>query len=337
MNQPRKFFRERLLRDAGLGVRFHLGLKRRNLIERLHREDLEVANDIGVGRPEEVLIPVEHWRHLAVHEKRVALALAELLARRVEKKRERETIGRLAAHLADEVCPSRDVAPLIRAADFHLAAVVVVEVQEVVALKNLIAELGEREGALARLEALLDRLLREHLRHAEVDRYVAQKLDCARALVPVVVVDHDGCVGAVEVEYPRKVLSYALLVLLDLLYREHVSLGGLAARVANEPRRAADKRDHLVAGELETAEDDDGNEVSCLQGAGRRVKTAIDSHGLLEGLLDFRVGHGLHESACPKFVKQFHFSSLSMAVLAGLEPTTRCLEGSCSVQMSYRT
>ena len=26
-----------------------------------------------------------------------------------------------------------------------------------------------------------------------------------------------------------------------------------------------------------------------------------------------------------------------MAVLAGLEPTTRCLEGSCSVQMSYRT
>ena len=25
------------------------------------------------------------------------------------------------------------------------------------------------------------------------------------------------------------------------------------------------------------------------------------------------------------------------AVLAGLEPTTRCLEGSCSVQMSYRT
>ncbi len=27
----------------------------------------------------------------------------------------------------------------------------------------------------------------------------------------------------------------------------------------------------------------------------------------------------------------------TMAVLAGLEPTTRCLEGSCSVQMSYRT
>ena len=26
-----------------------------------------------------------------------------------------------------------------------------------------------------------------------------------------------------------------------------------------------------------------------------------------------------------------------MAVLAGLEPTTRCLEGSCSIQMSYRT
>ena len=28
---------------------------------------------------------------------------------------------------------------------------------------------------------------------------------------------------------------------------------------------------------------------------------------------------------------------LSMADLAGLEPTTRCLEGSCSVQMSYRS
>ena len=92
-----------------------------------------------------------------------------------------------------------------------------------------------------------------------------------------------------------------------------------------------------MAGELETAEDDDGDEVSCLQGAGGRVKPAVDCHGLLKGLLDFRVRKGLHESARPKFVKQFHFSSLSMAVMAGLEPTTRCLEGSCSVQMSYRT
>ena len=47
------------------------------------------------------------------------------------------------------------------------------------------------------------------------------------------------------------------------------------------------------------------------------------------------VGPRLRLNACRGEVRASRERSL--AVLAGLEPTTRCLEGSCSVQTSYRT
>ena len=179
-----------------------------------------------------------------------------------------------------EVGASRDVAPLVGAAHLDRAAVGVEEVEEVVALEDLVAELGERERALARLEAFLHALLGEHLRDAEVDRDVAEELDRARPLVPVVVVHEDRGVGTVEVEDARKVLADALLVLLHLFHGEHVALGGLAGGVADEARGAAHEGDHLVPGLLEAAEHHDGHEVPRLQrGGGGGVSSSFSISG----------------------------------------------------------
>ena len=112
MDEARELLGERLLRDARLGIGLHLRLERRDLVERTEREHLQVTDHVGVGRAEEVLVPVVDARHLRVQEERVALALAELLARRVEEQREREAVGRLAAHAVHEVGAGRDVAPL---------------------------------------------------------------------------------------------------------------------------------------------------------------------------------------------------------------------------------
>ena len=226
-----------------------------------------------------------------------------------------------------EVGARRDVAPLVRAADLDRTAEVVEEVEEVVALEDLVAELGEGERTLARLQALLHALLREHLRHAEVDRDVAEKLDRARALVPVVVVHENGGVGSVEVEDARKVLADALLVLLHLLDGEHVALGGLAGRVADEARRAAHEGDHLVARLLETAEHHDGHEVPRLQRGGGGVEAAVHRLRRLQQFLDFGVCHGLHEAARLQFFQQRHlFVSFCLIPL-----DFRCSSEPCSL------
>ena len=232
MDQARKLLGKRLLRDARLGIRLHLRLQLGDLFEGPYGEHLEVADHVGVRRAEEVLIPVVLARHGGVEEERVALRLAELAPGGVEKQRESKAEGRLAAHAVDEVRSGSYVAPLVGAADLERASVVVEEMKEIVALQNLVAELGEGKRALASLQALLDALLREHLGNAEVYRYVAQELDRARSAVPVVVVHHDGGVRPVEVKDARKVLTDALLVLGHLLDGEHVALGALAARVA---------------------------------------------------------------------------------------------------------
>ena len=230
MHKTRDLLRQRLLRNAGFGMRLHLRLQCGNLLERTHREHLEIADHVRVRRPQEVLVPVKNRRHLSVQEKRIAFRFAELLAGRVQEERKRQSVGGLAAHAVDEIGAGRDVAPLVSPADLHLATIVVIKVEKVVALQDLIGEFRKRESSFGGFQALLHRFLRQHLRHAEVDRDVAQELNGARALVPVVVVDHRRRVRPVEVENARKVLANALLVLLDLRDRQHVALRRLAGR-----------------------------------------------------------------------------------------------------------
>ena len=306
MDEQRQLLRERLLRNARFGIGLHLLLEFGDLLQGLHREDLEVANHIRIRRAEEVLVPVVDGRHLAVQEERIALRLAELLSRRIEEQRKRQAERRLAAHLVHEIGTRRDVAPLVGAADFHLAAKGVVEMQEVVALEDLIAELCEGQRAVGRLETLLHALLREHLRHAEVDRDVTQELNRGGTLVPIVVVDEDRGIGTLEVEHAGEILTDALLVLLDLLDRQHIALGRLAGRIANQTGRSAHQCDDLVSGHLETLQNHDGNEVAGLQRTGGRIESAIHRHRLLKGLFNLRIGQCFDQPTCLQLFNQFH-------------------------------
>ena len=119
----------------------------------------------------------------------------------------------------------------------------------------------------------------------------------------------------------------ALLVLLHLLDGEHVALGGLAGRVADEARRAAHEGDHLVPGLLEAAEHHDGHEVPRLQRGGGGVEAAVHRLRRLQQFLDFGVGHGLHEAARLQFFQQRHlFVSFCLIPL-----DFRCSSEPCSL------
>ena len=83
--------------------------------------------------------------------------------------------------------------------------------------------------------------------------------------------------------------------MLHLLDREHLAFGGLARRVADEARGAADEGDDLVAGALEVRKHHDRHVVAGLEAVGRRVEAGVDGHRLLERLFDIRACDGVHE------------------------------------------
>ena len=197
------------------------------------------------------------------------------------------------AEAADEVGAGGDVAPLVGAADLEGAAVLFVEVVEVVALENLVGELREGHGVRLGVQALLDGILGEHGLHAEEGADLAQEGEDGVVLVPIIVVHHDGGVGgAVEVEEAREVLLDALEVLLELVDGEEVALGGAAGGVADHARGAADEGDDAVAGALELREGLDGDVVAGLEAGGGGVEADVEGLRLLEELAHALLGAG---------------------------------------------
>jgi hypothetical protein len=69
-----------------------------------------------------------------------------------------------------------DIAPLVRSAHLHAAAIAAVKLDEVVGLQHHVVELDEAQGLLA-LEPELDRVVGQHAINAEVPAVVAQEID----------------------------------------------------------------------------------------------------------------------------------------------------------------
>ena len=103
--------------------------------------------------------------------------------------------------------------------------------QEVVALKQLIGKLGERQSvARGTVQTLLHALLRHHIVDGDVLAYGACKVEEGEILHPVVVVHHLGGVGAlsIKVEELSHLLFDALLVMIQCLGVEQVTFLALA-------------------------------------------------------------------------------------------------------------
>ena len=91
-----------------------------------------------------------------------------------------------AAHLVDQIQTGGEVAPLVGAADLQHAMVLVEQVQEVVALQHLIAELSEGDAFLG-VEATGHGVLGEHGAHTEILADVTQEVDDVHRSGPIVV------------------------------------------------------------------------------------------------------------------------------------------------------
>lgn len=131
--------------------------------------------------------------------RRVALGLAELLAGSISDDRASEHIDVHTAHLVNQVQAGGEVAPLVGAAEFQRAVVFVKQVEEVVALQHLIAELGEGDAFLG-VQAASHGVFGQHGAQAEVLADIAQEVDDGHRSGPIVVGHETHRVGAFSLQ-----------------------------------------------------------------------------------------------------------------------------------------
>src|SRR5690606_8525588 len=128
------------------------------------------------------------------------------------------------------------------------AAILAIQLEEVVPLQHLVAELGVAD-ALARVEPGAHRIFLEHGADAKVLADVSQEVDGAESRGPVQVVDKARGVVAVEAQKTRNLALQVSDPLGDGFGTVERSFGG-RLRVADETGRAADEAERPVPGQL---------------------------------------------------------------------------------------
>ena len=186
-----------------------------------------------------------------------------------------------------------------------------VEVVEVVTLKELVGELCEGKAvACLTIETLLNGFLCHHVVDGDVLADVPDKVEELEVLHPVVVVHQFCAVGciAVEIKEMRELLFDASDIVAQGLLVEQVALGALARRVANHACGTANKGEGLVAATLKMAEHHHAAKVSDVERVGGGVDSEVCRHLLL--LEQFvSAGHHLvyHSTPCEFLYEIFHY------------------------------
>ena len=140
------FLGKELLKNAASGV---LGVLCDGGFDRLaveHGEDLDVALGVGIAYVEPELVELVRARACGVEPDIALFGLSELAAVGFGDERGGEGVGFLAEHAADELRAGGDVAPLVGASELEPDVLMLEQIEEVVALKELVGEFRERHS-----------------------------------------------------------------------------------------------------------------------------------------------------------------------------------------------
>ncbi len=226
-------FGQTLLQDASSWVLLMLFNQRLDGFALQRSKYLDIAFSVVVAHVQPELVERVRRGALRIEPYVSALGLTKLLTVGLcdEGTGQGESLGLVAQCATDELGTGGHVTPLVVTTQLQLTALSLIQVQEVVALKQLIGKLGERESvARGTVQALLHALLRHHIVDGDVLAYGARKVEEGEILHPVVVVYHLGGVGAlsVKVEELSHLLFDALLVMIQRLGVEQVTFLALA-------------------------------------------------------------------------------------------------------------
>jgi hypothetical protein len=126
--------------------------------------------------------------------------------------------------------------------------------------------------------AQLHRIALRHGVHGEVLADVAQEADQVQLREPVEVVHHARRVRAREIEEALELPALSRDVGFEQLGGEQVALGGLAARVADHARAAADHRDRVMSRTLQPHQRQHGKQAAHVQAVRGRIESDVRGH-----------------------------------------------------------
>ena len=304
VNEAGYFFAEPLLQHATTGVGTMFLDETLYLVVRQRGEYLDVAFGLLVTYIEPELIELVRTGALAVEPYIALLGLAELLTISLGDKGagEGEGFSLGAEGTADEFGAGGDITPLVASTHLQAAALLLIEMKEVVALQQLIGELSERHTVLGlTVETALDTVLSHHIVHGDALAYLTGKVEEGEVLHPVVVVHEFGSIGSItlEVEEMAELLLDALYIVAQCLLGEEVALLALAGGVANHTGGTAHEGKGLVTSLLKMTEHHHATEVADMERVGGGVNAYIGRHHLAFVKQFLRAGHHLMKHTAP--------------------------------------
>src|SRR5579875_3603132 len=296
-------------RCAARGVRGGLAVQVGDLLVVVEGEVAQPGTDDGVLGLQEELVEAVGAGEGGVEPHGPRRRLAELRAVGLEHEGGRQAVHRLAGAPADELDPCRDVAPLVAPPHLELAAVVLVEPEEVVGLQQHVAELRVGDALVGTFEASPDGLLGHHLVDGEVLPDVTEELDQRELRQPRPVVEQEA---VVEVHEACELGADRLDVGGQDVSAQELALLRLAPGVADHPRASAGERDRPMARELEPPEQRELQQAPDVEAGERRVEPDVEREPVtVEALPQVLVGHLVHQSAEPQvFGQRRHPTSL---------------------------
>ena len=265
-----------------------------NLLERQESEHTDTLENIAVRDISPILIELVGRGLLGVEPNGVARGFAHLMTLGVGKECYSHCVSILAELLAYELGSAEHIAPLIIAAELHVAAVVLEQIVEIVALHYHIVELKETQTLF---HTLLIALGTKHIVDGEAGADLAKKFDIIEVEEPVGVVHHLSLALA-EVDKTLHLASEALGVVIDILAGEHLSHVGTSRGVTYHCGTAADKSYRLVARHLKSLHERKSHEMTCREAVCGAVKADI-KRGLavVDHLFDFRFVRHLRDKS----------------------------------------
>ena len=288
-----------------------------DLLQRQEGQHPDALEHVGVVDVAPVLIELEGAGLVGIQPYGVAGGLTHLIALRIRQQGNGHGVGVLAQLAPDQLRAAQHIAPLVVAAELHIAAVVLEHIVEVIALHDHIVELQEAQTLL---HALLVALGAEHIVHREARAHLSQQVHIVQLQQPVSVVEHDGLTLS-EVDKPLHLAFEALGVVVDVLLGEHLPHIRTAGGVADHGGAASDQGDGLVTSHLQTLHQGQSHEMSSRQRVRRAVKADVERGlAVVDHLADLiLVGDLRDQTAGHQFLINshvFHFLSIVIRIIS---------------------
>ena len=292
-----------------------------DLLERQESQHTQALEDVRVAHVPPVLIEIIGTGLIGIQPYGAFGGLAHLLALGIEQQGDGHGVRVLAQLFADQLGAGQHVAPLVIAAELHVDAVTLVELQEIVGLHDHVVELQEAESVL---HPLLVASGPQHVVDGEMGADVPDKLDVIEVAEPVRVIDHHG-LAFTELDEAAHLFFEAFTVMVDLFDCHHGTQVSPAGGISDHACAAADQSDRLVARHLQALHQQKGHEMAYMQGIRRRVKADIEfGPAVVDQIPDLVFARDLCQQApCLQFFIDFHvLSNLSFCLYIWISHST---------------